>query len=259
MVGGGAGRRSGELSRNRRGNRIQSANARALDAVLRRGGYIETETRPGAGSGANHQSQEISTGCPQAGGGSPERRGPASCVPARNYPSESNSLDSQIGSSFIARRNRENQLPGRFPQTKRDCGNLNPPTETPPGSAKAKPQTRPKATKRGPVKRIKGEAMKSGGPTTSRVTGPTCVCCASFCGQNVAEGTFDYWYQEVKRAVGGEFLRAGLFPRARYFQARKARPQLQSREVRRHAPSLRRPKAAPSRGAEQRVQGSAPL
>ena len=36
----------------------------------------------------------------------------------------------------------------------------------------------------------------------------------------VAEGTFDYWYKEVKRAVGAEFSRTGLFPPARYFQSR---------------------------------------
>jgi hypothetical protein len=33
----------------------------------------------------------------------------------------------------------------------------------------------------------------------------------------VAEGTFDYWYAEVKRAVGSEFSRTGLFPPWRYF------------------------------------------
>ncbi len=36
----------------------------------------------------------------------------------------------------------------------------------------------------------------------------------------VAEGTFDYWYQEVKRTLGAEFSRTGLFPPARYFQPR---------------------------------------
>lgn len=34
----------------------------------------------------------------------------------------------------------------------------------------------------------------------------------------VAEGTFDYWFAEVKRAVGREFSRTGLFPPSRYFQ-----------------------------------------
>jgi hypothetical protein len=34
----------------------------------------------------------------------------------------------------------------------------------------------------------------------------------------VAAGTFDYWAQEVKRAVGGEFSRTGLFPPGRYFR-----------------------------------------
>jgi hypothetical protein len=33
----------------------------------------------------------------------------------------------------------------------------------------------------------------------------------------VAEGTFDYWYREVKRALGAEFLRTGLFPPGQYF------------------------------------------
>ena len=33
----------------------------------------------------------------------------------------------------------------------------------------------------------------------------------------VAEGTFDYWYGEVKRALGAEFSRTGLFPPSRYF------------------------------------------
>jgi hypothetical protein len=35
----------------------------------------------------------------------------------------------------------------------------------------------------------------------------------------VAEGTFDYWYREVKRALGAEFSRTGLFPPALYFAA----------------------------------------
>jgi hypothetical protein len=36
----------------------------------------------------------------------------------------------------------------------------------------------------------------------------------------VAEGTFDYWFREVKRTVGREFSRTGLFPPGRYFQSR---------------------------------------
>ena len=36
----------------------------------------------------------------------------------------------------------------------------------------------------------------------------------------VAEGTFDYWMQEVKRAVGRELARTGLFPPSRYFRER---------------------------------------
>lgn len=34
----------------------------------------------------------------------------------------------------------------------------------------------------------------------------------------VAEGTFDYWYQEVKKTLGAEFSRTGLYPPWRYFQ-----------------------------------------
>ena len=41
----------------------------------------------------------------------------------------------------------------------------------------------------------------------------------------VADCTFDYWYREVKRTVGGEFARAGLFPPSCYFESRMARPQ----------------------------------
>jgi len=36
----------------------------------------------------------------------------------------------------------------------------------------------------------------------------------------VAEGTFDYWFGEVKRAVGREFSRTALFPPGQYFQSR---------------------------------------
>lgn len=40
----------------------------------------------------------------------------------------------------------------------------------------------------------------------------------------VAEGTFDYWFREVKRTLGAEFSRTGLFPPSQYFQARNAGP-----------------------------------
>ncbi|HEX4002283.1 MAG TPA: hypothetical protein VHX36_06515 [Candidatus Acidoferrales bacterium] len=40
----------------------------------------------------------------------------------------------------------------------------------------------------------------------------------------VAEGTFDYWLGEVKRAVGREFSRTGLFPPGRYFDCRGLAP-----------------------------------
>ena len=33
----------------------------------------------------------------------------------------------------------------------------------------------------------------------------------------VAAGTFDYWLGEVKRALGREYARTGLFPPSRYF------------------------------------------
>jgi hypothetical protein len=33
----------------------------------------------------------------------------------------------------------------------------------------------------------------------------------------VAEGTFDYWFQEVKRAAGKEFSRCRLYPPSQYF------------------------------------------
>ena len=33
----------------------------------------------------------------------------------------------------------------------------------------------------------------------------------------VAVGTFDYWLGEVKRALGREYARTGLFPPSRYF------------------------------------------
>ncbi|MGB0034011.1 MAG: hypothetical protein WBP79_00885 [Candidatus Acidiferrales bacterium] len=34
----------------------------------------------------------------------------------------------------------------------------------------------------------------------------------------VSEGTFDYWFAEVKRAAGREFSRAGLYPPGQYFR-----------------------------------------
>ncbi|HKV03484.1 MAG TPA: hypothetical protein VJO53_00095 [Candidatus Acidoferrales bacterium] len=36
----------------------------------------------------------------------------------------------------------------------------------------------------------------------------------------VGETTFEYWYRELKRAIGAEFLRTGLFPPSRYFCVR---------------------------------------
>ncbi|HTW24007.1 MAG TPA: hypothetical protein VMD78_10435 [Candidatus Baltobacteraceae bacterium] len=36
----------------------------------------------------------------------------------------------------------------------------------------------------------------------------------------VSEGTFDYWFAQVKRTLGREFSRTGLFPPADYFRSR---------------------------------------
>jgi len=41
----------------------------------------------------------------------------------------------------------------------------------------------------------------------------------------VAEGTFDYWFQQVKRTLGAEYSRTGLFPPSRYFQFRDQVPR----------------------------------
>ena len=35
----------------------------------------------------------------------------------------------------------------------------------------------------------------------------------------VAEGTFDYWFAQVKRTLGAEFSRTGLYPPSRYFSS----------------------------------------
>jgi hypothetical protein len=46
----------------------------------------------------------------------------------------------------------------------------------------------------------------------------------TLCG--ICPDTFDYWFQEVKKACGREFDRAGLFPPNRYFRCRdKAAPE----------------------------------
>jgi len=47
----------------------------------------------------------------------------------------------------------------------------------------------------------------------------------------VAEGTFDYWYGEIKRAVGTEFSRTGLYPPTRYFQMRLEEPAKRRQET----------------------------
>jgi hypothetical protein len=45
----------------------------------------------------------------------------------------------------------------------------------------------------------------------------------------VAEGTFDYWYREVKRAAGVEFSRTNLFPPSKYFLTRTAAAEFHTR------------------------------
>ncbi len=47
----------------------------------------------------------------------------------------------------------------------------------------------------------------------------------------VDESTFDYWYKEVKRSLGTEFSRTGLFPPSRYFQPRTARREKVKRTI----------------------------
>lgn len=42
----------------------------------------------------------------------------------------------------------------------------------------------------------------------------------TLCG--ISPGTFDYWVEEVKKACGREFERAGLFPPGDYFRKREA-------------------------------------
>jgi hypothetical protein len=59
----------------------------------------------------------------------------------------------------------------------------------------------------------------------------------------VNESTFDYWYKEIKRSLGTEFSRAGLFPPSRYFQARTTRITKLKR------PTTARRKPAPQRAA----------
>ena len=59
----------------------------------------------------------------------------------------------------------------------------------------------------------------------------------------VSENTFDYWYREVKRELGGEFSRAGLYPPSQYFLARTARIVKAKRTTR------ARRKPAPQRAA----------
>lgn len=72
----------------------------------------------------------------------------------------------------------------------------------------------------------------------------------------VAEGTFDYWYQEVTRTLGREFSRTGLFPPSRYFQSRTATPRRRERPrvARRSRRAARTVKQLPHQGNAQ-VEG----
>lgn len=47
----------------------------------------------------------------------------------------------------------------------------------------------------------------------------------------IAEGTFDYWHREVKRALGAEYSRTGLFPPAQYFSIVRAKQPLPAFET----------------------------
>jgi len=71
----------------------------------------------------------------------------------------------------------------------------------------------------------------------------------------VAECTFDYWYREVKRTVGAEFARTGLFPPSRYFESRMAKPQklTDSRKARRSG------RATPAANKQLPDQGNAEI
>lgn len=48
----------------------------------------------------------------------------------------------------------------------------------------------------------------------------------------VSEGTFDYWLDEVKKTLGREFSRSGLFPPGEYFHRRERAPEVHSRRGR---------------------------
>jgi hypothetical protein len=67
----------------------------------------------------------------------------------------------------------------------------------------------------------------------------------------VSEGTFDYWYAEVKRAADTEFARSELFPPWRYFLRRNQQPASVSTSESRPAPN-REPK--PERKLERKPE-----
>lgn len=60
----------------------------------------------------------------------------------------------------------------------------------------------------------------------------TCEYRAAIRQLGVAEGTFDYWHREVKRALGAEFSRTGLFPPAQYFSVVRSKGPLPAFEER---------------------------
>jgi hypothetical protein len=71
----------------------------------------------------------------------------------------------------------------------------------------------------------------------------------------VADGTFDYWFREVKRTVGAEFSRTGLFPPSQYFEARNWRP---SAAVKRHDKASGWSEPSRSEAEEREERGPAP-
>jgi hypothetical protein len=76
----------------------------------------------------------------------------------------------------------------------------------------------------------------------------------------VSEGTFDYWYAEVKRAAGAEFARSELFPPWRYFLRRnQQQPRVILTAASKRIPSpkerLAGKRVVPRADAEEKVSG----
>lgn len=74
----------------------------------------------------------------------------------------------------------------------------------------------------------------------------------------VAEGTFDYWFREVKRAVGAEFCRTGLFPPSRYFQAANQRTVGSGDNHRTNVESCSESRVTPSECGRDQMTSSLP-